>query len=78
MDAQYAQICWWYAMHPAAWDALDYKDCTPIFPYEIFAAFIGEHPLQNPNTHSLQDVTADMSSEKSSSKLSVRARGQGP
>lgn len=67
-------------MHPAVWDALDYKDCTPIFPYEIFAVFIGEHPLQNPNTHSLQDVTADMSSEdyRQTSELSVRARGQGP
>lgn len=68
-------------MHPAAWNALDYKECTTIILYEIFsAAFMGEHPLQNPSTHSLQGVTADMYSEdyRQTSELSVRAGGQEP
>lgn len=53
------QIWWWCAVHPAALNALDYKESTAIFLSEISATFMGEHPLQN----AAHTVSADASSE---------------
>lgn len=51
-------------MHPAAWDALDYKESTVIFLSEISAAFMGCRASRSEcGTHCLQSVPADASSE---------------